>query len=76
MKTLINTISRAIALYQVRCLEIQLHDQTNALQVVSDVETFREICSAREITQRELLAARRHYIGTLQPGHCPTWKTA
>ena len=76
MSRLINLLQRALALYTVRCLEIELHDQTAALQTVLCVETFQRICAAREHTQRALLTARRHYISLLKPGHCPTWRVA
>jgi hypothetical protein len=76
MTRLFNLLQRALALYAVRCLEIQLQDQTDALQTVRCVETFRQICTAREQTQRALLDARRHYLGLLKPGHCPTWRIA
>lgn len=76
MVRLITFAQRLLALYVMRCLEIELHDQTEALHRVADVATFRAICTAREITQRELLKARRHYLGLLKPGHCPTWRTA
>lgn len=76
MSRLINLLQRALALYTMRCLEIELHDQTRALQSVLCAETFRRICTAREHTSRALLDARRHYLGLLKPGHCPTWRTA
>jgi len=76
MQTIINFLRRTLALYAVRCLEIELHDQTTALQHVGDAATQRAISSAREATQRALLAARQRYIARLAPGHCPTWRTA
>lgn len=76
MSRFLNLLQRALALYAIRCHEIELHDQTEALHYIADVATFRAICTAREQTQRELLKARRHYISLLKPGHCPTWRTA
>lgn len=76
MSRLLRLLQRALAGYAMRCLEIELHDQTVALQSVSCVTTYRRICTAREHTQRALLEARRHYISLLDPGHCPTWRTA
>lgn len=76
MNRLLTFAHRILALYVVRCLEIELHDQTEALQRVTDVPAFQSICAARQHTQRELLKARRHYLGLLKPGHCPTWRTA
>ena len=76
MRRLINLLARSIALCEVRCLEIELHDQTDALQHVSDVDACRAICTARDATQRALLKARQHYLSLLPPGHCPTWRNA
>lgn len=73
---MIRLLCRALALYQMRCLEIQSDDQTAALHWVADVETFRAICTARERTQRELLAVRRYYTSLLNAGQCPTWRAA
>ena len=62
-------------LYHLRCLEVELHDRTQALREVG-AELLPALCKARRHTQRELLAARQRYIATLAPGDCPTWRTA
>jgi hypothetical protein len=75
MIRLLATLRRALALYKMRCLEIELHDRTEALRHVS-CDQLSDLCKSRRQTQRELLAARQRYIATLEPGDCPTWRTA
>lgn len=76
MKTLLKLLQRALAHYHMRCLEIQLQDQTDALQHVEHINAYRDIFRARAATQRELCAARQHYISLLPPGQRCTWRTA
>lgn len=75
MRRLIAALRRALALYRIRCLEIELHDRTQALRYVGS-EQLAGLCKSRRQTQRELLAARQRYIALLEPGDCPTWRTA
>ena len=76
MRRLLNLLQRALALYDIHCLEIQLHDQTKALQQVISITTYRDIFRARATTQRDLLKARQHYTNLLPPGERRTWRTA
>lgn len=76
MRRLLNLLQRALAQCAIYYLEIQLHDQTNALQHVTSLTTYRDIFRARAVTQRELLKARQHYIDLLPPGQRRTWRTA
>jgi hypothetical protein len=75
MSRLLKFSRRAIALYLMRVLEIELHDRTNALRYV-DADRLPGLCRSRRRTQRDLLAARQRYIATLEHGNCPTWRTA
>ena len=75
MRRLILTLRRALARVRSRCLEIELHDRTQALRHVTP-DQLAGLCRSRRQTQRELLAARQKYIGLLEPGNCPTWRTA
>lgn len=75
MKRLLNLIRLAMALYRVRCLEIELHDRTESLRHVATID-LSALCASRRQTQRELAAARQRYISLLAPGDCPTWRSA
>lgn len=75
MTRLIILLRRAWSMFLMRCLEVELHDRTQALRTVSH-ENLPTLCRSRRRTQRELLAARQRYIATLPPGTCPTWRTA
>ena len=75
MTRLLKRLQRARALWVMRCLEIELHDRTEALRSVPAGE-LSKLCRSRRRIQRELLAARQRYIATLPPGDCPTWRTA
>ena len=72
---MIARLYRAWLLFIVRCLEIELHDRTEALRSVS-AERLPALCHSRRRLQRELLTARQRYISTLEPGNCPTWRKA
>lgn len=69
-------IRRAVALFLVRSLEIRLHDQISALQVVTDRDVRDQITAALRVTRRELAAARANYIALLPPGTRRTWAFA
>lgn len=73
---MIAALRRAIALYKVRSLEIQLAGQCEAMQLVECPETRIAISLARIKTSAALLQARQRYIGLLPPGNRPIWKTA
>ena len=75
MTRLLIAARRAWALFLMRCLEIELHDRTQALRSVS-AHDLPALCQSRRRIQRELLAARQRYIATLPTGVCPTWRTA
>lgn len=75
MRRLIATMRRALALYRLRCLEIELHDRTEALRNVP-ADELTTLCRSRRRIQRELLAARQNYISLLEPGYFPTWRVA
>ena len=75
MKHWLNLIKRAWALYRMRCLEIELHDRTEALRNVP-ADELTTLCRSRRRIQRELLTARQRYIVLLEPGDCPTWRVA
>jgi len=75
MRRLIATLRRALARVRIRCLEIELHDRTQALRHVTP-DQLAGLCRSRRQTQRELLAARQKYIALLEPGDCPTWRVA
>lgn len=72
---LLKRLRRAWYFYLMRCLEIELHDRTQALRIV-DADRLPALCRSRRRIQRDLLAARQRYIATLAPGDCPTWRTA
>jgi hypothetical protein len=75
MSNVLKLLRRALALYRMRCLEIELHDRTEALRNVS-ADELTTLCRSRQRIQRELLVARQRYIATLAPGDCPTWRVA
>lgn len=75
MRRLIVTLRRALARIRIRCLEIELHDRTQALRDVTP-DQLAGLCRSRRQTQRDLLAARQNYISLLEPGDCPTWRVA
>ena len=75
MRRLISTLRLALARVRIRCLEIELHDRTQALRYVTS-DQLADLCKSRRQTQRELLAARQKYIDLLEPGDCPTWRVA
>ena len=75
MRRLLILARRAWALFAMRSLEIELHDRTNALRHVP-ADRLQALCRSRRRIQRDLLAARQRYIATLDPGDCPTWRTA
>jgi hypothetical protein len=75
MTRLLNLARRAWALFRMRCLEIELHDRTQALRYVTS-DQLAGLCRSRRRIQGDLLAARRRYIATLAPGDCPTWRVA
>lgn len=75
MRRLIFTLRRALARVRIRCLEIELHDRTQALRHVTS-DQLADLCKSRRQTQRDLLAARQKYIALLEPGDCPTWRVA
>lgn len=75
MRRLTTALRRALARARIRCLEIELHDRTEALRYVTS-DQLAGLCRSRRQTQRDLLAARRRYIATLAPGDCPTWRVA
>jgi len=58
MRRLITTMRRALARIRIRCLEIELHDRTQALRHVTP-DQLAGLCRSRRQTQRELLAAGR-----------------
>lgn len=66
---------RALAVYRMRCLEIELHDRTQALRYVTP-DQLAGLCRSRRRIQRDLLAARQRYIALLEPGDSPTWRVA
>jgi hypothetical protein len=74
MNLLLKVLRRAWARFLMRCLEIELHERTEALRTVPTDE-LAALCQSRRRTQRELLAARQRYIATLPPGTCPTWRS-
>lgn len=73
---LIQSIRRALAKFKVRCLEIRLHDQTEAMQHVSDTDMRIEISISKRRTQRELANARARYSELLPVGVRETWRVA
>lgn len=75
MSNLLKLLRRALVLYRMRCLEIELHDRTQALRHVTP-DQLAGLCRSRRKTQRELLAVRQKYIALLEPGDCPTWRVA
>jgi hypothetical protein len=75
MTRLLNLARRALALFRMRCLEIELHDRTQALRYVTS-DQLAGLCRSRRQTQRALLAARQRYIALIKPGDCPTWRVA
>ena len=72
---LVGVVRRTRTLFAVRCLEMELHDRTEALRHVTP-DQLAGLCRSRRQTQRELLAARQRYISMLRPGDCPTWRVA
>ena len=76
MKQIIHTFKQFIALVNVRCLEIRLHDQNEAIAHVNDFDTRVQISRSRRITQRELVNARMRYTEMLPPGDRRTYKIA
>jgi hypothetical protein len=75
MSRMLILVRRTWALFVMRCLEVELHDRTQALRTVS-ADRLPELCRSRRQAQRELLAARQRYIAFLEPGDCPTWRIA
>lgn len=76
MKRLIILVRRAIAVFRVRSLEIQLDGHVTALDQVRDPSTQIDIINSKRATQHELLAARRTYLGLFPPGVRKTWDRA
>lgn len=76
MRRLMTALRRAIALYQVRTLEITLDGQHQALQSIRCRDTRACIEAARRITERELATARAKYIALLPVGERRTWGMA
>ena len=75
MSWLLILARRAWALFAMRCLEVELHDRTEALRTITS-ERLTGLCRSRRQTQRELLVARQRYIATLAPGDGPTWRVS
>lgn len=72
----LQTFRRLVAAFNVRSLEIRLHDQTEAMQNVRDTDTRIEISVSKRKTQRELANARARYNELLPVGERRTWRTA
>jgi hypothetical protein len=75
MKALLNTIKRAILMYQIRSLETTIHGQNICLAVV-DPLMQGQIIIARSMARKELARARSEYNATLPPGKRVIWGMA
>ena len=62
--------------FQVRSLEITVHGQTEALEMVGDRLLSARIQVARAETRRELARARAEYSARLPVGRRVTWRMA
>lgn len=73
MKSLLNTIKRAILLYQIRSLEITIDGQNKSLEYVEDrllrLRIITALCNARI----ELTRLRSEYGATFPPGRRFIW---
>lgn len=76
MKSIVPAIRRALAIFRIRSLEIQLDGQNQAMQFVTDEDTRFAISLARINTRAALLRERQRYIALLAPGERPIWRAA
>lgn len=76
MRALLNTIKRAILLYQIRSMEITIDGQNQALECVRDQITRQRIEVARKAARQELARVRSKYNATLPPGKRVIWGMA
>ena len=77
MKTnILAVIRRAVALFRIRSLEIQLDGQNQAMQCDLDEETRIAISLARVHTRRQLAKERGNYLSMLPVGERRTWRAA
>ena len=68
MKALLNTIKRAILLYQIRSMEVTIDGHGECLALVDDLSAWGQIIVASIVARRELARLRAEYTATFPPG--------
>lgn len=76
MKRVITVAKRAILLFQMRAIEIQIDGMNECMDAVRDPVVQFKITAARVNARKELARIRKEYNATLPAGERRTWRLA